>query len=401
MREMQRRRGAEGAGAQKVQKAQRCRGAEVQKVSKMQKIIHGFDAGKFSDFLDECGAAKFFLVCDGAFEFLPIKDVFDGVGVPYVKFDSFSPNPIYEDVERGVRLFLECGADAIVAVGGGSSIDVAKCIKLFSAMDASRCYIGQEYKDSGVPLAAVPSTAGTGSESTRHAVIYYKGVKQSISHDSIVPDAAFLEPGVLKTLPLYQKKCTLLDALCQGIESFWSVNATDESEIYSEMAIRLICGSVDSYIFENSGSAASLVMEGANYSGRAINITQTTAPHAMSYKLSSLYSAPHGHAVAVCMPKVWRYMLQNTERCVGGDGGKGRLDRVFSRIAAAMGCDSPEGAVEKFEEILRKLEIENPAGKEEDIPLLCASVNPVRLKNNPVVLGEDTLCRMYREIVKI
>ena len=367
----------------------------------MQTIINGFDTDIFSkNFLKSYNVSKYLLVCDSAFEFLSVKSVFEDGGVPFVKFDSFSPNPVYEDVVKGVELFRGSECCAIVAVGGGSSIDVAKCIKLYSAMDPSECYIGQEFKDAGVPLAAVPSTAGTGSESTRHAVIYYKGEKQSISHDSIVPDVAFLEPDVLETLPLYQKKCTLLDALGQGIESWWSVNSNGESAVYSEKTVKMICENIDDYIFKNTPESREKIMEGANFSGRAINITQTTAAHAMSYKLSSLYGLPHGHAVALCLPKVWRYMLENTEKC-SDPRGKEHLEKVFADIASAMGEKTAEEALEKFERIFEKLEMSYPDGKKDDIALLAASVNPVRLKNNPVALDSETLFKMYAQIVNI
>ena len=220
----------------------------------------------------------------------------------------FTPNPLYEDVCKGIKLFNAKGCDTIIAVGGGSSIDVAKCIKLYCKMSDDRLYLEQEYKDTGVKLIAIPTTAGTGSESTRYAVIYYDGKKQSVTHESIIPDVAILEPKVLKTLPLYQKKCTMMDALCQGIESWWSVNSTDESKEYSKIAVESIMKWWKEYIFENTDESAQHIMNAANYAGRAICITQTTAPHAFSYKITSLYGLPHGHAVAVCLPEIWTFI---------------------------------------------------------------------------------------------
>ena len=119
-------------------------------------------------------------------------------------------------------------------------------------MDNDINYMQQEYIDSGITLIAVPTTAGTGSESTCHAVIYYEGEKQSISHTSIIPNYAILEPSVLETLPVYQKKCTMLDALCQAIESWWSVNSTEESKEYSRKAILAIKENWEEYIFKNA-----------------------------------------------------------------------------------------------------------------------------------------------------
>ena len=250
------------------------------------------------------GSTKVLLVCDSSFPFINIKDEVERMEMPFVKFDQFMSNPLYEDVCKGVDLFNSEHCDTILAVGGGSSIDVAKCIKLYYKMHKDTLYLEQEYTDTGVKLIAIPTTAGTGSESTRYAVIYYDGKKQSVTHDSIIPDVAILEPNVLKTLPLYQKKCTMLDALCQGIESWWSINSTDDSKQYSKIAVETIIRWWREYIFENTDNSAEQIMLAANYAGRAICITQTTAPHAFSYKITSLYGLPHGHAVAVCLPEI-------------------------------------------------------------------------------------------------
>lgn len=363
----------------------------------MQKILHG--VGSLSDALS--GSTKVLLVCDSSFPFLNIKDEIEGMPVPYVKFDDFTPNPLYEDVCKGVDLFNITKCDTILAVGGGSSMDVAKCIKLYCKMDKNNLYLEQEYKDTGIKLIAIPTTAGTGSESTRYAVIYYDGKKQSVTHESIIPDVAILEPKVLKTLPLYQKKCTMMDALCQGIESWWSVNSTEESYEYSRKTIELIMSNWRKYIFENDDKAAAQIMLAANYGGRAINITATTAAHAMSYKITSLYNLPHGHAVAVCLPKIWKYMLSHMDKCLDVRGSE-YLNSVFSLIAQSMGSSSPDDAILLFEKMMQDMELANPVAnnREEELDTLSTSVNPVRLKNNPVELDEMTIRSLYETIVK-
>ncbi len=335
---------------------------------------------------------KFLLVRGSAYEQLKIKEYFDSI--PHAEFSDFTPNPLYEQVCRGVEQFNAEKYEMIVAVGGGSTIDVAKCIKLFCGMDSSVNYLKQETSDSGIPLITVPTTAGTGSESTRHAVIYYEGVKQSISHDSILPDIAVLDPSVLKTLPIYQKKCTMLDALCQAIESWWSVSSTEESRNYSEKAVAAITEHWEEYIFDNSDKAAAIIMKAANYAGRAINITATTAAHAMSYKLTALYKLPHGHAVAVCLPQVWRYMLCHTENCADKRG-EVYLGNMLAKISEMI---SPE----RFSGMLEKMKITQPesADKASEVEILVDSVNPVRLKNNPVALSRDVLKEMYWRIIK-
>lgn len=352
-----------------------------------QKIVNGID-----DILDQIKNQKFLLVRDRAYNYLKIKPLFDAI--PHVEFSEFTPNPLYEQVCEGVKIFNDNECNMIVAVGGGSTIDVAKCIKLYCRMDSSINYLEQEKKNTGIPLIAIPTTAGTGSESTRHAVIYYEGKKQSISHPSIVPDIAVLEPSSLKTLPVYQKKCTMLDALCQGIESWWSVNSNEESIGYSKKAVQMIVDNWKAYIIDNTDEAAAKIMEAANYAGRAINITATTAAHAMSYMITSMFSLPHGHAVAVCMPEVWEYMFDHTDDCIDGRGAE-YLKHTLSDI-------SEIASLEWFKQLMTDLEMEYPTSenKEADVNLLTESVNPVRLKNNPVALESNVLHEMYERIVR-
>lgn len=360
----------------------------------MQQILNGFQ--HFEDALTQLGCKRYMLVCDASFPFLPIKDEFH----TDVVFNQFTSNPLYEDVCKGVNLFNSGCCDAIVAVGGGSTIDVAKCIKLYCRMDHEKNYLEQTPTDSGIPLIAIPSTAGTGSESTRYAVIYYEGKKQSVTHDSIIPNYAILEPSLLKSLPLYQKKCTMLDALCQGIESLWSVNSTDESMVFSKIAIQMIMDHWHGYINQNDDEDARFIMMAANYAGQAINITQTTAPHAMSYKLTSMYGLPHGHAVALCLPEVWMYMMEHPEECVDARG-REHLEFVFEWLGRILQCDSAYKGLMMFRAIMFSLNMPQPQSdnREADLDLLTRSVNPVRLKNNPVALSENVIRHIYDKIL--
>jgi alcohol dehydrogenase class IV len=267
-------------------------------------------------------------------------------------------------------------------------------------MNPAQNFLQQEAKDSGVPLIAIPTTAGTGSESTRYAVIYFEGKKQSVTHESIIPNYAILEPMLLKTLPLYQKKCTMMDALCQGIESWWSVNSTDESKMFSKIAVQMIMQYWEDYIFHNTDEAAEGIMTAANYAGRAINITQTTAPHAMSYKLTSIYGLPHGHAVALCLPVVWQYMNNHPEQCVDPRG-KDYLLTTFDDIARALACHDANEAANYIINLLKILELQNPESKDRvmELEVLTNSVNPTRLKNNPIHLDSNACFSLYELII--
>lgn len=346
----------------------------------MQQILWGISS--LSDALS--GSRKVLLVCDSSYPFISIgprvESAISGVGCPLLKFSDFASNPLEESVLKGVDLFTKEGCDTLVAVGGGSSIDVAKCIKLYAKAPETK-------------LIAIPTTAGTGSESTRFAVIYAQGKKQSITDDCIVPDFAILEPSVLESLPLYQKKCTMMDALCQGLESWWSVNSTDASRTISRRAVQMILSNWCEYLASGGTHlSGGVAMEAANLAGQAICITQTTAPHAFSYKLTSMYGLPHGHAVAICLPEIWDFMLANIEKCSDPRGAQ-YLQGVFEEISQLI---TPEG----FRALLAELKLTAPSAAEGDIAILAASVNPIRLANNPVPISQQEAGEIYSKILK-
>lgn len=373
----------------------------------MQHIIKGIE--RLPDILEEIGCRKLFLVIDSSYPFLNIRDAVEALPADEkVRFSDFTPNPLYGQVCEGTELLRTSGCDAILAVGGGSAIDVAKCIKLAVLAEEGNAalippLVSQRLPVEGkrIPLVAIPTTAGTGSESTHNAVMYYEGAKQTVTNDGVLPDYAVLEPSVLKTLPLYQKKCTMMDALCQGIESWWSVNSTDESREYSRKCVELVTANWRRYIFDNDDEAAAQIMLAANYGGRAINIAQTTAAHAMSYKITSLYGLPHGHAVAVGLPVIWQYMTENMKECVDDRGSEYLMD-IFLRISLAMGCGNPTDAISEVRQMLSIMEMSAPVSTNRinEIDILSHSVNPVRLKNNPVRLDDETIRTLYEIIIK-
>jgi len=307
---------------------------------------------------------KPFLVCDSAFDSFGIK-----LPCEIIRFSDFSSNPRYEDIKAGVRILRKNKCNFILTIGGGSSIDTAKGIKYYNHVN--------------IPIMAIPTTSGTGSEATHFAVIYKSGEKHSIADERLLPNYVVLQPELLKSLPEYQKKCTMLDALCQAIESWWSRKATPESIGYSKEAIKLILDNIDSYL-KNEDNGNKNMLIAANLAGKAINITTTTAPHAMCYKLTSSYGLAHGHAAALCLPKVWRYM--------GG----------FDDIAKAFGKQNYQEAVLFFEELLLRSEILPPENVDvSHLDILTNSVNIQRLKNNPKRLNKDAIRGLYKEILEV
>lgn len=223
-----------------------------------------------------------------------------------IVFSSFTSNPKYEEMINGLKLFKDNNCDSIISIGGGSCIDVAKSIKLSLSADISQKIpsFKQNYKYNDVKHICIPTTSGTGSESTRHAVLYLNDEKQSICNSAILPEYVFLCPKLIITVPEYQKKCTAMDALCQCIESLWSKKATSISRNYAQKGLELFANNYKSYLSCDIKAIQNIQLA-ANYSGKAINISETTAAHAMSYKITSLYHIPHGHAVAICMNAIF------------------------------------------------------------------------------------------------
>lgn len=341
---------------------------------------------------------KFFVVCGNSFHRLSAADALRECGIPYVTFSSFSPNPVYEDICLGVNCFLSSGCDAILAIGGGSAMDVAKCISIFCELPGGQDFLQQAYLPRKVLLIAAPTTAGTGSESTGFAVVYKDGEKISVKSDFMLPDIVLLDSSLLKGLPDYHRKSAMMDAFCQALESWWSIKSTPKSVAYSREAITLISRCSRPYL-EGNADAAKEILLAANLSGHAIQITQTTAAHAMSYKLTSLYGLAHGHAVALCFSEVWKYMLSHLTECVDGRG-QSYLSDTFQEMAVCMGYRDAWEAADGFAEWRNQLGLLPPAKcRTEQIPVLVKSVNVERLGNNPVKIDYDELERIYYEIL--
>lgn len=355
-----------------------------------------------ADLLKTCGVKKFLLVCGKSFDTFSVADEFVNCKIPFCRFSSFTSNPKYEEVCEGVAVFKKNDCDAIVAVGGGSAIDTAKCIKVFSSLDSTKNFLLQKIDSDtakNIPLIVLPTTAGTGSEATQFAVIYDKGKKVSVDFPSLLPNCIIKETTVLENLPLYQKKSTLLDALCHAIESWWCVNSTNESITYSKKAISLIIKNMDSYINGTSDDALfSEMFDAAYFAGRAINITRTTAAHAMSYKLTSLYGIAHGHAVFLCLPKIWKYMTDNLEKHKDARR-KESLAKTFDDIAISLGCKDSHDAISYLEKIAKKWQLSfSHKFTDADLETLVNSVDANRLGNNPVPLDKNAIRLIYNEL---
>lgn len=343
-----------------------------------------------------------FMVCGNSFLSSFLYGFIDSVcmekGIGLTCFQEFSANPKYKEVQKGIPLFKERRYDLIIGAGGGSALDVAKCIKLFATMEIGKDYLKQEIQGNEIPFLAIPTTAGTGSEATQFAVIYVNNEKHSVEHESILPSYVLLYPDSLKTLSCYQKKITVCDALSHAIESYWSIHSTPKSKRYSEMAIKNILAYMEGYL-ENDVGCNEKILFAANWAGRAINITKTTAAHAMCYKLTALLDIPHGHAVMLCLPEVWEYMNSHIGDCIDVRGQQ-FLQESLETLAHCLGQSSSKDAIQFLKQLRSawNLNLSIDLNEEQKLQLI-NSVNAERLSNFPVTASKENLKKIYQNIL--
>ena len=306
-------------------------------------------------------------------------------------FSDYSPNPTLDEALMGLEVFKKSHADAIIAIGGGSCIDTAKAIKWLSKNEITK---SNEVEFVDIPLITIPTTAGTGTESTRFSVIYINQEKHSLSQHSLFPDIAILNEDFLKGLPIYQRKSTLLDALCQAIESVWSINSTDLSTQYASQAIIMILDNFEEYI-QGSNNNLRKIMKASHLAGRAINVTRTSAPHAMSYKLSSMYKISHGHAVALTLP----YVYQKTLEIAESTGHHAVLKRL-NILTQLFNSDNLSETFHLLKKIIDGFDLEVPSMSNDDLDKLTNSVNKERLSNHPVSLTNQDVKEIYVQSLK-
>lgn len=363
-----------------------------------QVIIQGENIQAIFDWLSSNNVRKIFLLADkNSFEFSGSKDYIEPILIQYqhIIFTDFSENPKIEDVYKGIELFNNEKCDCCITVGGGSVLDMGKLI----------CYLNEEPTHNPnlivqnnlknlnrkIPICAIPTTAGSGAESTHFSVVYIDGNKYSLDHDTILPDLVNLNPKLSYSMPPYLKAVTGLDALAQGIESYWSKNATEQSQEYSIKAIELIWNNLKESVLKNGFNAHSKVVLGSNFAGKAINVAKTTAPHAISYYFTSKHGISHGHAVALTLGKVFQF---NNEKAANTNT---QIQQVFNRLNDLLHIKAnPRTTIESFISALN-IELDyNKLGIDiiKVLPNIKKQVNQERLKNNPFQIAEKDFERV-------
>lgn len=300
-------------------------------------------------------------------------------------YNDFNPNPCRDDLEKGLEEVKSFDPDLFIAVGGGSVMDMAKLLRFFNSYEGLPESGVYEKKSDKKPLIAIPTTAGTGSETTHFAVLYVNGKKYSVEHEDIIPDYAVILPELTYRNPAYITACTGFDALAQAIEAYWNKNATQESDCYAEKAVGLLYDTLKKAVISPDSDLREKMSIGSYWAGRAINITKTTAPHAFSYPFTIHYGIPHGHAVAVTFPSIAEFNIRK------GKWSEEKKHMLLDMCGIDRDAMNRDGAIRShFLNYIREIGLGVPK-KEYDLPLLASGVNPSRLANNP---AEIDICNI-------
>jgi len=326
----------------------------------------------------------------------------------FYHFNDFSPNPKSIDIKKGIDLFKRQKFDVIISVGGGSVLDMGKCISILYTNDGSPedfLLKRKKIRNKGIPLVRIPTTAGSGSEATHFAVVYIDKIKYSLADPMYMqPEYVIVDPQLTDSMPKNITASSGLDALTQAIESYWNINSTNESKNYSEKAIKLIITNILKAVHNPNKESRNSMAMAANLSGKAINITKTTACHAISYPITSYYNVPHGHAVALTLPSMIVFNSNIDNKDVKDPRGVDYVKKTMEELLTIIGASNFIEAKEKIRNLIKDIGLETKLGKlgiktQDDIELIIKNgFNPDRVKNNPRLLTETQLRNILEEI---
>ncbi|MBI4122950.1 MAG: phosphonoacetaldehyde reductase [Parcubacteria group bacterium] len=328
-------------------------------------------------------------------------------GFEVLEFSEFEENPKIEDVQKGIAAFRSFQPDLVLACGGGSALDMAKSINALAVQEGDPLDFVLKKKEithQSKPLVAVPTTAGTGAEATHFAVVYMGKIKYSLAHRFILPTYSIVDPQFTFSLPAKITASTGMDALAQAIESFWSNKSTEESKAYAREAILLILPNLAAAVNTPTPEARGAMSKGAHLAGKAINISFTTACHAISYPLTSYFGVPHGHAVALTLPSMILFNSEADEQSLNDSRGVVYVKKAMAELVNLFGARDGREAKEKLEQLMDEIHLERRLSRlgvraEEDVNLIVENgFNPERVKNNPRILTIEALRLILKEI---
>ena len=333
-----------------------------------------------------------------------VIDVLEGAGLDYEIYSNIKPNPTIENVQTGVEAFKKSGADYLIAIGGGSSMDTAKGIGIVIAnpeFEDIRSLEGvAPTKNKSVPIFAVPTTAGTAAEVTINYVItdVEKNRKMVCVDPKDIPVVAFVDPEMMSSMPKGLTAATGMDALTHAIEGYITAGAWELSDMFHLKAIEIISRSLRNAVANTPEGRADMAL-GQYVAGMGFSNVGLGIVHSMAHPLGALYDTPHGVANAIILPTVREYNAPAT----------GEKHREIARAMGVQGVDSmtQEEYRKAAIDAVRKLseDVGIPADlkaivKEEDIPFLAQSAYDDACRpGNPRETSVEEIAELYKSLI--
>ena len=333
-----------------------------------------------------------------------VIDVLSENNMEYELYSNIKPNPTIENVQTGVEAFKKAGTDYIIAIGGGSSMDTAKAIGIVinnpEFADIRSLEGVADTKNKSVPILAVPTTAGTAAEVTINYVITDADKNRKMvcvdPHD--IPVVAFVDPGMMASMPKGLTAATGMDALTHAIEGYITAGAWELSDMFHLIAIEIISrslrGAVENTPEGREGMALGQYVAGMGFSNVGLGIV-----HSMAHPLGALYDTPHGIANAIILPTVMEYnadatgeKYRNIAKAMGVEGTENMTQEEYRKAAvdAVKQLSSDVGIPADLKEIV----------KEEDIPFLAQSAYDDACRpGNPKETSVEDITMLYKSLI--
>lgn len=332
-----------------------------------------------------------------------VTDLLDEASIPYTVYSGIKPNPTIENVKDGVAAFKECGADSIVTIGGGSSMDTAKAIGIIITnpeFEDVRSLEGvAPTKNHAVPTIAVPTTAGTAAEVTINYVItdVEKQRKFVCVDTNDIPEVAVVDPDMMDSMPKGLTAATGMDALTHAIEGYTTRAAWELTDMFHLEAIKLIGqnlrGAVANTPEGRKGMAMAQYIAGMGFSNVGLGID-----HAMAHTLSAHYDTPHGVACAMFLPITMEFNKEYS----------GERYREIARAMGVKGVDEMsqeeyrQAAIDAVRQLSADVGIpaKNEKIREEDLEILAAdALADACYPGNPREATKEQVIEMFRQLM--
>lgn len=333
-----------------------------------------------------------------------VTDVLDGASVPYEIYSEIKPNPTVENVKSGVAAFKASGADCIIAIGGGSSMDTAKAIGIIIENPEFEDVVSLEgvapTKNKCVPIIAVPTTAGTAAEVTINYVITdtEKNRKMVCVDPKDIPVIAIVDPDMMSTMPKGLTAATGMDALTHAIEGYITKGAWELSDMFHLKAIEIIAANLRGAV-ENTAEGRKQMALGQYIAGMGFSNVGLGLVHSMAHPLGAVYDTPHGVANAIILPTVMEYNATAT----------GEKYRDIAKAMGVQGTDamSLDDARKAAVDAVRQLgaDVGIPADlkeivKDEDVDFLAQSAYDDACRpGNPRDTSVEEIKALYRSLM--